>query len=60
MIGGAVYTKMDDAWMPIFSAMSIIVPLLIVPLVSMVTQSYGKVNLELSYDLPITQVEPES
>ncbi|MGI5851798.1 MAG: sodium:solute symporter, partial [Caldicoprobacterales bacterium] len=60
MICGAVYTKMDATWMPIFSAMSIIVPLLIVPLVSLVTQPYGKMDLDLSYDFSATQVEPES
>ncbi|HZJ57454.1 MAG TPA: sodium:solute symporter [Clostridia bacterium] len=50
IIGGAIFTKMDETWMPILSAMSIIIPLLVVPLVSLVTEPYSKEHTEMTYN----------
>jgi len=45
IIGGALYTGMDEASMPIFSAVAIVLPLFVVPIVSLATQGYERDHL---------------
>jgi SSS family solute:Na+ symporter len=45
IIGGAIYTGMDEALMPIFSATAIVLPLAVIPIVSLATQGYKEDHL---------------
>ncbi|HZJ82456.1 MAG TPA: sodium:solute symporter [Clostridia bacterium] len=51
VIGGAIYTGMNEALTPIFGAAAIVLPLLIVPLVSLATQSINEEHLNKIYNI---------
>lgn len=50
IVGGAIFTRMDGVLMPIFSAVAIVLPLLVVPLVSLATEAYGQEHLDKIYN----------
>lgn len=50
IIGGAIFTGMDGALMPIFSAGAILFPLLVVPVVSLATEAYEEKHIDLIYN----------
>lgn len=51
IIGGAFYTGMDEGLMPIFSAAAIVLPLIVVPLVSLATNAYEESHLREIFNI---------
>jgi len=50
VIGGALFTGIDSPWTPMFGASAIVVPLIIIPIVSLVTKPFEEEHLSLIYN----------
>ena len=51
IVGGAIYTGMEGSLMPIFSAASIVLPLIVVPIVSLATSAFEEKHLDEIFDI---------
>ena len=51
VIGGALYTGIDSEWTSVFGACAIIVPLIVIPVVSIFTKSYEEEHINRFYNI---------
>jgi len=51
VIGGALYTGVDSEWTAVFGACAIVVPLIVIPIVSIFTKSYEEDHISRFYNI---------